>query len=214
MDRLSQKFEGIGAVLLASGFSRRMGQNKLLLPLGRELKPCIRIVAEALIDSGVGELVVVYQEEEIFQVLKDLPLTFIKNLKAEQGQSESVKLGAAHGWKANINAIAYCVGDQPLFTAACYQKLFEAYGDSEANIVLPCVGGETFSPVIFDFSWREALLTLEGDQGGKVLLNSSKAVVRRVSFNEKIVFMDMDVPEDYETLKGLMNSPEAWRESV
>lgn len=212
MARLIELFNNIGVVLMASGFSRRMGQSKLLLPLGGDLKPCIRLVAEALLDSGTGEILVVYHEEEIYEVLKDLPFLFAKNLRPELGQSESVKLGAAHAWKSEIKAIAFCVGDQPLLRATDYQRLFEAYQDGEANLILPSVGEETYSPVVFDLSWRGALLDLEGDRGGKSLLNSPKAIVKKVVFENKTIFMDMDTPEDYETLKGLMTSPEAWRD--
>lgn len=212
MDRLSKNFKGIGVVLMASGFSRRMGKSKMLLPLGRELKPCIRWVAETLMDSGAGEIVAVYQEDGVYQALRDLPLTFIKNLEAEKGQSQSVKLGAAHTWKAEIKGIAFCVGDQPLFRSGDYHRLFKAYLKGGANIILPCVGDETFGPVIFDLTWREELLALEGDRGGKGLLGHPKAIVKKVFYKEKRIFMDVDTPEDYETLKGIMNSFEAWRD--
>ena len=214
MDRLDVDYKSIGVVLMASGFSRRMGKNKLLFPLGKEEKPCIRLVAETLINSGAGEIVVIYQEEGVREVLKDLPVIFVQNLGAKNGQSASVKLGAAHSWKTEIKAIAYCVADQPLLRATDYQRLFKAYLEGETNLVLPCVGEETFSPVIFGRSWQQDLLTLEGDRGGKVLLNSPNAVVKKVPFNEKTIFMDLDTPEDYETLKGLMSSREAWREKT
>lgn len=212
MDRLEDKFKAIGVVLLASGFSKRMGVNKLLMPLGEPPRPCIKIVAEALIQSGVGQTIVIYQDESIPMVLSDLDLVFIKNENPQKGQSEGVKLGAAYPWEAHIKGLAFAVADQPLLRAEDYQKIFCEFLKNEANIVIPCVGEETFSPAIFHILWREALLNLEGDRGGRTLFNHKDGIISKVSFNRRDIFMDMDTPEDYKTLRELMNTPEAWRD--
>lgn len=212
MGRLRDKFKAIGVVLLASGFSKRMGVNKLLMPLGQPPRPCIRIVAETLIQSGVGQMIVVYQDEAIPMILSDLGLIFIKNEKPEKGQSEAVKLGAAYPWEAHIKGLAFAVADQPLLRAEDYQRIFSEFLREEANIALPCVGEESFSPAVFHILWRDVFMKLEGDVGGKALFKHKDAMICKVFFNRRDIFMDMDTPEDYKTLRELMNTPETWRD--
>ncbi len=212
MDRLRDNFNTIGVVLLASGFSKRMRDNKLLLPLGEPSKSCVRIVAEALVQSGAGQIVVVYQDEAIPSILSGLGLSFIKNENAHKGQSEAVKLGATYTWNDRVKGLAFAVADQPLLRATDYQKIFSEFLEGGANIVVPCVEEETFSPVVFDILWKEFFQSLKGDAGGKALFNHERAVIRKVPFERKCIFMDMDTPEDYKTLRELINTPEAWRD--
>jgi molybdenum cofactor cytidylyltransferase len=71
---------GISALLLAAGESRRMGKrNKLLLPVGGE--PLLRRSARILLDSPVRQVVVVlgYQAERVRPALDGLALTVVEN---------------------------------------------------------------------------------------------------------------------------------------
>lgn len=198
------KPEDIGFILLASGQSRRMGENKLLLPVGPLAVPCVRKVAEILTAIAPHRVFVVYYDEAVKQALTGLPLETVYNARATFGQSESIKLGITQLWPETIQAFAFVMGDQPLLDAECIEKLTAAFVSSDANIAVPCVGEQSFSPVIFHRCWTEALLQLEGDQGAKGLMASAHAVVCRVPFETAACFEDIDTPEAYQALQKRM----------
>ncbi len=212
MDPVNQKIQSIGAVLLASGNAKRMGENKLMLPLGNPPKPCVRWVAEALVNSGAGQIIVVYQEDHIKEALRDLDLIFIRNEKSHEGKSAAVKLGAAFPWKEGIQGIAFTTGDQPLLRGLDYRKIFESYLESGANMAVPVVDGVYYNPRVFSIAWQQTLMNLKGDSGGKALMTHPAAIIKEVPFEDPKIFMDMDTPEDYKTLCGLINTLESWRD--
>lgn len=199
----------LGVILLASGSSKRMGQNKLMLPVGKAQTPCVRMVAEMLCGLGVGQIVVLYKEESVRQVLMDLPLKLIHNPRADLGQSEAIKAGIRSEWPENIRGWAFVMGDQPLLSSWVCRRLFSAYlaaavdssGSEVINGAVPLVSGQGRSPVIFSIRWAESLMALEGDQGAKRLLTSAGAAVLEVAFEDPMPFEDMDTPEAYERLR-------------
>lgn len=196
--------DGIGFILLASGQSSRMGQNKLLLPIGAQQIPCVRRVAEMLTAIAPNRVMAVYHDEAVKQVLAGLPLETLYNERAKFGQSESIKLGVRQPWPATISAFAFVMGDQPLLSEAVVRKLVEVFCNSDANIVVPCVGEWNFSPVIFHRCWTEELLQLDGDRGAKGLMANQSAKVLRVPFETAEVFEDIDTPEAYQALQDRM----------
>ena len=66
----------ITAILLAAGLSKRLGRNKLLLPLGDET--VIRKTAKAVLESAASEVILVTGHEEalVRQAVKDLNVRF------------------------------------------------------------------------------------------------------------------------------------------
>ncbi len=78
------------------------------------------------------------------------------------------------------------------------------YMDTEAPIVAPLYRGEKGSPVLFDRSLFNELFMVEGDRGGRDLLN--KYPVEYVNFDSSVPGMDIDTPEDYEKVSKLRNT--------
>ena len=82
---------GITAVILASGFSKRMGCNKLLLPV--EGKAMIAHVFDAVRQAGFEQTVVVTGFDSIAQLAVGNGFQAVDNDSPEIGQSHSVVLG-------------------------------------------------------------------------------------------------------------------------
>ena len=81
----------ISAIILASGYSRRMGKNKLLLKYrGKSL---IEHTIDTILQCGFSEVILVGREEEIIEIGNRNGLKVIKNENADKGISESIKLG-------------------------------------------------------------------------------------------------------------------------
>ena len=79
------------AVIMCSGLSRRMGQNKLLMDLGGKI--IVEHVIENVISSNFDEVIMIYGDDELKRVADKYKIKAIHNPLREKGQSEAIKLG-------------------------------------------------------------------------------------------------------------------------
>ena len=145
---------GITAVILASGFSKRMGCNKLLLPV--EGKAMIAHVFDAVRQVGFEQTVVVTGFDSIAQLAVGNGFQAVDNDSPEIGQSHSVVLGVqktsqSAGWM-------FFNGDMPWLKSDTIGKLLE-YADA-AHIVVPRYGSRPGQPVYFPAAFKAELLAL------------------------------------------------------
>src|SRR5947208_12504064 len=83
----------IAAIVLAAGFARRMGRQKLLLDLRG--KPVVRWSVEALLPHVADIVVVTGQDDAAVRAALDgLPLRFAVNPRPQAGQGSSIAIGA------------------------------------------------------------------------------------------------------------------------
>ena len=83
----------VTAILLAAGLSKRLGRNKLLLPLGGET--VVRKTAKAVLASAVTEVILVtgHEEAEVKQAVAGLDVRITHNPRYAEGQSTSMIAG-------------------------------------------------------------------------------------------------------------------------
>lgn len=182
-------------MILASGFSKRMGCNKLLLPV--EGKAMIAHVFEAVRQAGFGRTVVVTGYDEIAWMADQEGFTVIKNEHPELGQSRSVVLGVqktltSSGWM-------FFNGDMPWLKADTIGKLLEYVGP--AHIIVPKYDSRPGQPVYFPADFKEELLALTGDHGGRTIIRSHPDRVCYVPIDNIRQGVDIDTPEGYEKVK-------------
>ncbi|MGI5949989.1 nucleotidyltransferase family protein, partial [Peptoniphilus sp.] len=155
----------ISAIIMASGMSERMGQNKLLLELkGKKLYEWTFDLMEEI---DFHEVILVSSYDEILEDAKKRGFKAIYNDKNEVGKSSSIKLGVNNTDKDC--AMMFFVSDQPLLKAETVKKLIEAYEKNQA-ITYPRTEKRRGAPVIFPPKYREALLGLKYDEGGMILV--------------------------------------------
>ncbi|MGH7277077.1 MAG: nucleotidyltransferase family protein, partial [Candidatus Rokuibacteriota bacterium] len=101
----------IAAVLLAAGFARRMGRQKLLLQLRG--KPVVRWSAERLLPQ-VDEVVVVtgHDDAAVREACAGLAVRFAVNPRPQDGQGLSIAVGVG-ALKPWTRAVIVALGDQP-----------------------------------------------------------------------------------------------------
>lgn len=182
-------------MILASGFSKRMGCNKLLLPV--EGKAMIAHVLDAVRQAGFGQTVVVTGYDEITQMALQNDFAVIENEHPELGQSHSVVLGVqktmqSAGWM-------FFNGDMPWLKPDTIEKLLE-YADA-AHIVVPNYGSRPGQPVYFPAAFKEELLALTGDHGGRIIIRCHPDQVCYVPIDNIRQGVDIDTPEGYEKVK-------------
>lgn len=193
----------ISAVILAAGRAERMGEQKLFLPLGG--KPVLQWVLESALASDLDEIVCVTRDFAPVRrqiTLTDERLFWLLNYAADRGQSTSVIAGL---WAANqdCDGVMFMVGDQPLISKELINALIDKFDDDSALIVAPKFNGEPRNPVLFRRQLFPELLKLTGDRGGRALLEKHRRKTALIEWPEEHPFLDLDVPEDYERLKGL-----------
>lgn len=181
----------ISAVVMGSGEAKRFGENKLLTKINGV--PMIEILLKKLVGLPFKNIFVTYKDKEICEICrkykKIIPL---ENKKYFLGQSESIKLGAE---KIADESIMFFTGDMPFLSEESILKIMERHND---KITIPVILNEKFSPVIFPNRYKNSLMNLSGDRGGREIIKKEREL-DLVEFFDKKEFFDIDTQED---LKG------------
>ena len=136
-------FKKLDAVVMASGFSKRMGKNKLSLSYkGRTL---LEATLEKISHIPFNEAIICGREEWVESLADKYNFKYCYNSFADLGQSESIKLGAEN---STGEGIAFFPGDQPLLAEDTILNLY--YEFQKTNLItIPTVEEDRFSPVFF-----------------------------------------------------------------
>lgn len=193
----------VSIVILAAGAARRMGRLKQLLML--DGKPLVWRTAAAACAAAVNEVLVVTGalSDAVTDGLADLPVRAVYNPEWCQGQSTSVRAGV-EALNPHTQAVIFLPADQPLVTPDLLQQLNERYLATGSSIVAPIVAGRLSSPVLFDVSvWRQSLLSLSGDKGGRSILVSHPEAVVMLDVLDVEQLLDADTPQDFDQIQAL-----------
>ncbi|WP_195940348.1 molybdenum cofactor cytidylyltransferase [Romboutsia sp. 1001713B170131_170501_G6] len=187
----------ITAIIMASGLSKRMGENKLLLKY--KDKTIIEYVLDEVSKVDFKEVIVVSSYNEIKEISKKYNFKYIENKKNYIGQSESIKLGINNS-KESLGYMFF-VGDQPLIDSNYINKMIEVFNENKDFIIIPRYKDKKGNPVIFPKSKRGELLRLKEDEKGKKVITNS-CNIKYVDVSEYMLF-DIDTKKDYIQLGGI-----------
>jgi len=185
----------VSIVILASGFSRRMNKDKLLLKY-KDL-PLIEWTIKNAAKSKAGEIIVVYRDERVKEIATKYKAKCIFNPNAHLGQSEGIKLGLRE--IELKDGVMFLPGDMPLFKGEDIDRLIDEY-EREKKIIIPTCLFEFRSPIIFPFRFSEKFFDLQGDRGGKTFLKDFSHSIKEVHFKDVKIFQDVDVEKDLKDL--------------
>jgi molybdenum cofactor cytidylyltransferase len=192
----------IAAIVLAAGLSRRMGRNKLLLPI--EGKPLVVHVVDALLQSMVSDIVVVtgHQADEVRAALSSRHVRFVANPDYAEGLGTSV----AHGIAAlppDIDGTLVALGDMPRLAASEIDRLIAAFNPVEGRaICVPTHDGRRGNPVLWARDFFPEMQALGGDTGAKKLIDRHADVLCEVAMASDSVLLDVDTPEALAALEA------------
>ena len=191
---------GVTAVVLAAGCSRRMGSQKLLLPVAG--RPLVRWSVDAALASCVQETVVVVGHEAaaVAAALEGRPVRILTNSAFEAGMSTSLRVGI-RAVRGSSDAIVVLLADQPFVSAGVIDLLIERHAATGAPIVRPEVEGRPTHPVLLDAALFPELLLEEGDVGGRAVVARHRDKVCLVTLDDARLLADIDTPEQYEAVK-------------
>lgn len=177
----------IAAILEAAGNSTRFGSNKLLHVMD-DGRPMITSIFDAVRPLDLYKKILVTQYDEIAAMASDFDV--VRNDRPDLGISRSMQLGLEAAGDAD--AYMFCVCDQPGLTKATLGRLIEAYKKGTAGIVSLAWQGKMCNPKIFSSRYKEELMSLSGDTGGRQILATHKDDILLVEADREAEVKDID----------------------
>jgi len=192
----------VGALVLAAGLSRRMGEaNKLLAEV--EGAPMIVRCVDAVLASSARPVVVVTGHEagRIREALGRRELAFAHNPAPAAGLSASLRAGLpALGEK--LDGAVICLGDMPWVRAEHIEALIAAFEASgRRSICVPTWDRKRGNPVLWPARHFAEIAALVGDAGARALLDAHADEVCYVPVADAGVTLDVDSPDALAALR-------------
>jgi len=189
----------LSAILLAAGESKRLGEPKQLMPLGKST--VLEQAIDNLLNSAVDEIIVVvgHRAEEITEAIAAKPVKIMFNPNYRQGMSTSIIAGLTLA-DPQAQAVMLALGDQPLVDSQTINKLIDEFHNHDKGIAVPTYQGRRGHPIIFAIKYKEKLLELEGDIGGRQIIQKHPDDVLEVAVDSESVITDIDTKDDYQSL--------------
>lgn len=193
------------AIVPAAGLSRRMGQPKLLLPLGGET--VVARLLSVLDRPEIEERLVVIRpdDEPLAAVLARLPAVVLRPQVAPPDMRTSVELALAdirqrHNPDAHDGWLLV-PADHPVLEPAVLERMVAEWNGCDASVLVPRCGARRGHPTFFRWRLAGEVPHIPVGQGLNWLVKQHAAEVREVEFDDSSVITDLDTPEDYERLR-------------
>jgi len=182
----------VTGIILASGFSKRMGKDKLMIEING-FKMIEKVIIECKL-SSLDEIIFVYREESIKSIADKYGIKSVYNPNAHLGQSESLKLGIKEA--KNSKGFMFLMGDQPFITSAVIDILINEFKSKDFPIVVPYFGGIKGTPAIFSSIFINDIMKITGDKGARDIIKANPEKVNKVYINNLRMGIDIDTEED------------------
>lgn len=177
------------AVILAAGFSRRLGRPKQTLTLGGEM--LVERAARIATEAGLSPVfVVVNREADFCLAIEQHGAIVVMNELAEEGMASSIRRGVMAAKTFRASGIVLMTCDQVELDVDHLRRLVENPGRVTASLY----AGRKGIPAYFPAATFDELLTLHGDTGARDLLRPAETIL-----NESLA-VDIDTEADAATL--------------
>ncbi len=211
----------VGAIIMASGVSKRFGSNKLLAKCGGKM--LIEHILDKAQASSLTKYVVVTRHPEIAAIcskrhvpcaLHDMPhkndtlrlgtafLTegaeALADIARQEGRTVTVADGSDD--RDKLDGIMILPGDQPLLRVGSIEALIRAFCEEKDKILRLRFGEDVGLPTIFPADFFEGLKSLPEEKGGAYLIKKVPERVRTVEAFDRYELADSDTPEELAVL--------------
>ena len=191
------KTNDIAAIVMASGLSRRMGEDKLKLPFRGKM--LYQHIVDIISELPFKEKIIVTSKDYIAEYSKGKNFTIVMNPEAYKGQSLSIIKGLEKS--SESKGYMFFVADQPFLKKETILHLIQIFDENSDKITLPFFCGIKGNPVIFPHRLKKDLLNIKGDQGGSVVIKKEWDESVKIDFNHPIEGLDIDTMENYNKYK-------------
>ena len=207
--------ESFCAVVLAAGFSTRMGRDKALLPWPpvAEGIPAVNTFLGSWIDllQQHTDLVIVvagHNRENIAPVVYEHGGFLVQNERPERGQFSSLQVGVRDVLNRGRDAAVIALVDRPPVVPGTVHELTHTLRASEPNIwaVVPEFrrGEETVHghPVVVGREMIEAFLRAPADSTARDVESRHPSHIRYLAIDDPRIAMNINTQEDYDRLRA------------
>jgi molybdenum cofactor cytidylyltransferase len=188
----------IAAIVLAAGVSRRMGTNKLLLPLAGE--PLVRRACRLALAAELYPLIVVlgHEPERVRSALGGLDCQFALNADLGGPMSSSLRRGL-ECLPADAAGAVIVLADMVHVTEQMLRALVIAAASSAAPLVCSRYAQILAPPILFRRVLFGELLASRGEGCGKAVVEQHREQALCIDW-PPAALMDVDTPEDFARL--------------
>ncbi len=191
---LDDPFGSCGCVIMASGLSRRYGENKLMASFhGRPLLHGVLDATEGIFTKRV----VVTRHQEVAALCRERGIDAL--LHDRPYRSDTIRLGLAA--VGSVAGCMFCPGDQPLLKQETPASLCLAGSQEPDAIWRPACGQTAGAPVLFPSRTFQELNALSQNQGGGQVIKKYPECLRYISIRDRYELMDVDCPADLQALE-------------
>jgi molybdenum cofactor cytidylyltransferase len=188
----------IRGILLAAGYSKRFGSNKLLqaLPAGSPDAgvPIALASAKHLLEILPDSIAVVRpRAQKLAGLLRDAGCNTVVCKNAAEGMGTSLAAGVRAA--ADADGWVVALADMPFIAAGTIRSIVDAIA-AGATLAAPAYRGERGHPVGFGRACFDELSALSGDQGARELLARHGASLALRETDDAGVLRDIDRPSD------------------
>ena len=189
----------ISCIVLAAGSGKRMGREKLFLPLGE--KTILEHAVDSALRAGAMEVILVTRprsKKAVAELFQHKNVRVVTNPRHRKGMASSLQAGLA-AVNPSAQGVIFALGDQPFVTPAVYDALIQSYRQRWNLITAPLYQGKRGNPVLLDRRTWSLVMELEGDTGGRELFSSvAPEQVTLLELGTAEVLQDIDTREDYQ----------------
>jgi CTP:molybdopterin cytidylyltransferase MocA len=194
-------------VVLAAGYSSRMGRFKPLLPIGPA--PAIERAIDVFLAAGIADVTVVtgHRARDLRPILRHLGVREVFNPKFDQGMYSSL-LAGIRALPPEAEACFLLPADMPLVSPETVWALAAEFAEAPAPVIYPVFAGQRGHPPLIH---RNVLLKppdIAPADGLRGIL-AKQAGAREVEVFDVGILLDMDAPSDFEAVCAVAAGREA-----
>ena len=187
------------AIILAAGFSSRMGAFKPLMSLGS--RTVLDRVVDLYVQAGIADIRVVtgHRSGDIRSALAGRPLTVLDNPNYAGGMYSSVVAGVQ---SLPATTESFCVHpvDIPLVRPHTIRTLVSVASQARATVTVPTFDGQRGHPPLIHSEAVPAIVAHDGSGGLRSVLGRFESDTRLVPVADQGILLDLDRPEDARAL--------------
>ena len=130
----------------------------------------------------------------------------VLNSEYRSGMSSSIKKALHQISSEELEGFFVLLGDQPFINPSIIFKMLKAFTPGKKEMIVPFYKDRQGNPVFFDGYWKDELMKLSGDVGGRVLIKAHPERIKRFKISDESILLDIDREEDYQKMKTIFNS--------
>jgi molybdenum cofactor cytidylyltransferase len=191
----------ISAIVLAAGQSKRMGQQKMLMPWGQTT--VIEKVIRTLLNAEVNDIHLVTGENQaaLKETLSGFDIRYIYNRDFANGEMLTSVQAGLESLGDESEAALIVLGDQPQIKEEVVQEIVDRYASTYHKIIVPSYKMHRGHPWLLEKSYWKEIRSLKVPATMRNFLDAHTEMIDYLIIDSESVIQDLDTQADYSRYK-------------